>query len=191
MLIGYARVSTDEQKLDLQLEALEKAGCGRVFTDQLSGAAVERPGLEAALSHLREGDTLAVWKLDRLGRTVKGLVELVAALQGRGVQFMSLTDGIDTSTPAGRFFFHVMAALAEMERDLIRERTRAGLAVARARGRLGGRKRAMTDSKVESAKRLLASGVPPREVASNLSVSVATLYRWLPGARANANLTKG
>ena len=191
MLIGYARVSTEEQKLDLQLEALEKAGCSRVFTDQVSGAASDRPGLMAALSHLREGDTLAVWKLDRLGRTVKGLVELVGDLQGRGIQFTSLTDGIDTSTPAGRFFFHVMAALSEMERDLIRERTRAGLAVARARGRLGGRKRAMTESKVESAKLLLARGVAPKDVASNLSVSIATLYRWLPGARTNASVTKG
>lgn len=190
MLIGYARVSTDEQKLDLQIDALDKAGCGRVFSDQASGAASERPGLEAALSHLREGDTLAVWKLDRLGRTVKGLVELVGDLQGRGIQFTSLTDGIDTSTPAGRFFFHVMAALSEMERDLIRERTRAGLAVARARGRLGGRKRVMTESKVESAKHLLAGGLPPKEVAGNLSVSVATLYRWLPGARASAGQVK-
>jgi len=186
MLIGYARVSTDEQKLDLQLEALTQAGCGRVFTDQASGAAATRTGLNEALSHLRSGDTLAVWKLDRLGRTVKGLVELIAQLDGMGVQFRSLTDGIDTSTSAGRFFFHVMAALSQMERDLIRERTRAGLAAARARGRQGGRKRVMTDSKLESAKRLLSTGTSPKEVAQNLSVSVATLYRWLPGAKSTA-----
>jgi len=183
MLIGYARVSTDEQKLDLQLEALQQAGCSRVFSDQISGAASDRPGLADALSHVRDGDTLVVWKLDRLGRTVKGLVEFIGELQKRNVQFRSLTDSIDTSTPSGRFFFHVMAALSEMERDLIRERTRAGLAVARARGRTGGRRRKMTDSKVVSAKRLLQAGTAPKEVAANLGVSVPTLYRWLPGAK--------
>lgn len=129
---------------------------------------------------LREGDTLVVWKLDRLGRSVKNLVDLVGTLHKQGVQFKSLTDAIDTGTPSGRFFFHVMASLAEMERDLTIERTRAGSQVARQLGRKGGRKRQMTDSKIESAKKLLATGVPPRDVAKNLGVSVPTLYRWIP-----------
>ena len=131
---------------------------------------------------LRDGDTLVIWKLDRLGRSVKNLVELVGELQNQGIQFKSLTDAIDTSTPSGRFFFHVMASLAEMERELTVERTRAGLEVARQLGRKGGRKRQMTDSKIESAKKLLANGVPPRDVAKNLGVSVPTLYRWIPAS---------
>ena len=129
---------------------------------------------------LREGDTLVVWKLDRLGRSVKQLVNLVGELQEQGIHFKSLTDSIDTSTAAGRFFFHVMASLAEMERELTIERTRAGLEIAKNLGRKGGRKPKMNESKLESAKKLLASGVPPKEVAKNLGVSVPTLYRWLP-----------
>ncbi len=182
MRIGYARVSTDEQSLVLQLDALEDAGCERVFTDQASGAKGGRPGLAEALSHLRADDALVIWKLDRLGRTVKGLVDLVADLQGRGVQFRSLTDGIDTTTPAGRFFFHVMASLAQMERELLAERTHAGLAAARRRGRVGGRKRRMTPGKVESARTLLKGGMSPRDVARDLGVSIPTLYRWVPAS---------
>jgi DNA invertase Pin-like site-specific DNA recombinase len=131
---------------------------------------------------LRDGDTLVVWKLDRLGRSVKNLVDLVVELHKQGVQFKSLTDSIDTGTPSGRFFFHVMASLAQMERELTIERTRAGLEVACQLGRKGGRKRQMTDSKIESAKKLLANGIPPRDVAKNLGVSVPTLYRWIPAA---------
>jgi DNA invertase Pin-like site-specific DNA recombinase len=131
---------------------------------------------------LREGDTLVVWKLDRLGRSVKHLVDLMGALHKQDVQFKSLTDAIDTGTASGRFFFHVMASPAEMERELIIERTGAGLEVARQLGRKGGRKRQMTDSKITSAKKLLASGVPPRDVAGNLGVSVPTLYRWIPAS---------
>jgi DNA invertase Pin-like site-specific DNA recombinase len=182
MLVGYARVSTDEQSLDLQLDALKAAGCKRFFTDKVSTTKADHPGLADAVSHLRHGDVLVIWKLDRLGRTVKGLIDFVADLQGRKVQFRSLTDGIDTTTPAGRFFFHVMASLAQMERELLVERTRAGLAAARRRGRLGGRKRQMTPGKVESARKLLRSGVAPREVAQNLGVSIPTLYRWVPAA---------
>lgn len=135
-----------------------------------------------ALSHLREGDTLVVWKLDRLGRTVKGLVDLVTNLESDGVNFRSLTDGIDTTNSAGRFFFHVMASLAQMERELTLERTKAGLVAARKLGRIGGRRRIMTDSKIKSAKKLLASGQAPKDVAQDLGISVATLYRWIPSA---------
>lgn len=182
MLIGYARVSTLDQTLDLQTDALNKAGCHRLFEDKMSGSRTERPGLAKALDMLREGDTLVVWKLDRLGRSVKHLVDMVGELHKQGVQFKSLTDAIDTGTPSGRFFFHVMASLAQMERELTVERTRAGLEVARQLGRKGGRKRLMTDSKIESAKKLLANGVPPRDVAKNLGVSVPTLYRWIPAS---------
>jgi DNA invertase Pin-like site-specific DNA recombinase len=180
LLIGYARVSTKDQNLELQREALLKAGCEKILDDKLSGARADRPGLAKAFELLREGDTLIVWKLDRLGRSLRHLVELVAKLQGQGIQFRSLTDSIDTGTPSGRFFFHVMASLAEMERDLALERTRAGLAAARSQGRTGGRKRQMTESKVEAAKKLLATGIDPRDVAKNLGVSVPTLYRWIP-----------
>ena len=182
MRIGYARVSTEEQSLNLQLDALQKAGCQRVFTDQTSGATTDRPGLQEALSHLRQADTLVVWKLDRLGRSVKGLVDLIMGLENRHIHFQSLTDSIDTKTPAGRFFFHVMASLAQMERELIAERTRAGLRAARRQGRVGGRKRRMTERKVSAAQKLLAAGTPPREVAQSLGVSVPTLYRWLPAS---------
>ena len=182
MLIGYARVSTQEQNLDLQMEALAKAGCKKIFEDKISGSRSERPGLARAMEVLREEDTFVVWKLDRLGRSVKHLVDLVGELHKKGIQFKSLTDVIDTATPSGRFFFHVMASLAEMERELTVERTQAGLAVARQLGRKGGRKRQMTDSKIQSAKKLLASGVPPRDVAKNLGVSVPTLYRWIPAS---------
>lgn len=181
-MIGYARVSTQDQNLELQAEALEKAGCKKIFDDKISGNKAERPGLSKALEMLREGDTFVVWKLDRLGRSVKHLVEFVGGLHKKGIQFKSLTDNIDTKTSSGRFFFHVMASLAEMERDLTVERTRAGLEIARQLGRKGGRKRKMTDSKIESAKKLLANGVPPRDVAKNLNVSIPTLYRWIPAS---------
>jgi DNA invertase Pin-like site-specific DNA recombinase len=182
MLIGYARVSTQDQNLELQTEALIKIGCTKVFKDKISGSRAERPGLAKAQEALREGDTLVVRKLDRPGRSLKNLVDLVGDLHKQGVQFKSLMDAIDTGAPSGRFFFHVMASLAEMERELTIERTRAGLEVARKLGRKGGRKRQMTDSKIKSAKKLLASGVPPRDLASNLGVSVPTLYRWIPAS---------
>ncbi|MBJ2078386.1 recombinase family protein [Serratia ureilytica] len=183
MMIGYARVSTQDQNLDLQTEALTRAGCEKIYEDKISGVRVERPGLTRALEMLREGDTLVVWKLDRLGRSVKQLVDMVGELHKQGIQFKSLTDAIDTGTPVGRFFFHVMASLAEMERELIIERTRAGLDAAKQLGRKGGRKPKMTSSKIESAKKLLASGIPPRDVAKDLGVSVPTLYRWLPASK--------
>src|SRR5271170_496829 len=185
MFVGYARVSTQDQDLRLQETALQQAGCEKLYKDQLSGTHLNRPGLQLALEVLRSGDTLVVWKLDRLGRSVKHLVSLIAELEKRGVQFKSLTDSIDTGTPAGRFFFHVMASLAQMKRELIVERTHAGLAAARQQGRIGGRKRRMTASKLESAKQLLRNGLPAKEVAKNLGVSVPTLYRWVPTSNAN------
>lgn len=186
MLIGYARVSTAEQNLDLQLAALNNVGCEKIYQDQISGAKPNRPGLTTALEVLRKNDTLVVWKLDRLGRTVKGLIDLVNELQQKEIHFKSITDNVDTSTPAGRFFFHMMASLAQMERELMVERTKAGLAAAKAKGRVGGRKRKMTQSKIESAKKLLASGILPKDVAQNLGISIPTLYRWIP---ASNNLT--
>jgi DNA invertase Pin-like site-specific DNA recombinase len=185
MLIGYARVSTQDQNLALQHEALKKAGCRPIFEDRISGARSDRAGLSKAFETLQGGDTLVVWKLDRLGRSVRSLIELVTDLESREVHFRSLTDAIDTATPSGRFFFHVMASLSQMERELIAERTRAGLEIARQLGRRGGRKRKMTDSKIESAKKLLANGVPPHDVANSLSVSIPTLYRWIPASMVN------
>jgi DNA invertase Pin-like site-specific DNA recombinase len=180
MRIGYARISTEDQCLELQFSALQQAKCEQVFKDVMSGSRSDRPGLQEALSHLRAGDILTVWKLDRLGRSVKGLVDLVTALEAKGIHFQSITDNIDTSSPSGRFFFHIMASLSQMERELIVERTKAGLEAARKLGRVGGRKRKMTDSKLTSARKLLSSGVPPKDVAKNLGISIPTLYRWLP-----------
>ncbi len=185
MLIGYARVSSNEQNLDLQIDELKKAGCTEIFSDKITGMKKSRPNLNDALSYLREGDSFVVWKLDRLGRNVKGLIELTETLKTKGVHFLSITDGIDTSTPAGRFFFHVMASLSQMERELLIERTKAGLEAARKRGRTGGRKRLMTPSKVEAAKKLISDGMPPRDVAKNLGVSIPTLYRWCPASMSN------
>ncbi|HEA9283478.1 TPA: recombinase family protein, partial [Escherichia coli] len=144
MLIGYIRVSTNDQNTDLQRNALMCAGCEQIFEDKMSGTKSERPGLKRALKCLKRGDTLVVWKLDRLGRRMKHLIALTEELRAKGVNFRSLTDSIDTSTPMGRFFFHMMGALAEMERELIVERTLAGLAAARAQGRVGGRRPKLT-----------------------------------------------
>ncbi len=186
--VGYARVSTLEQKADLQEDALHRAGCERVFIDQASGASAERPELAAALGYLREGDVLAVWRLDRLGRSLKHLVQVVADLQERGVGFRSLNESIDTTTPTGRLIFHVFAAVAEFERDLIRERTSAGLAAARARGRMGGRKPSLTPKKVKVARRMYEDGDSTvAEIAKVLGVSRATIYRHLGPARGAAS----
>ena len=182
MQIGYARVSTQDQDLRLQYEALRQAQCDKIYEDKASGATASRDGLTLALEVLRENDSLVVWKLDRLGRSLKDLVAVVCDLEKRGVHFKCLTDQIDTATTSGRFFFHVMASLAQMERDLTVERTRAGLDAARRQGRTGGRKRKMDDSKIAAAKRLLQDGIAPREVAKTLGVSIPTLYRWVPAS---------
>ena len=179
-LVGYARVSTGVQDPALQQEALEGAGCARIFTDTASGALAVRPQLEAALAYLRPGDVLVVWRLDRLGRSLKHLVRVIADLEQRGVAFKSLHESIDTTTPTGRLTFHLFAALAEFERDLIRERTQAGLAVARARGRKGGRKPLMTATKVRIARQMHESGGSTvADIAQTLGVSRATIYRHL------------
>ncbi len=182
MKIGYARISTKEQNIKLQIEALEKAGCEKIYEDVLSGAKHQRPGLNLALEVLRSGDVLTVWKLDRLGRSVKQLVELVGDFEKNGIHLNSITEGINTSTPSGRFFFHMMASLAEMERALIIERTRVGLETARRLGKLSGRKPKMTPDKIKIAKKLLESEISPKEVAITLKISVATLYRWIPAS---------
>jgi len=182
MLVGYARVSTLDQNLESQLSALKEMGCEKIYKDQISGSKANRSGLGMALEVLRKNDVLVVWKLDRLGRTVKGLIDLVNHLHQKGIHFKSLTDNVDTSTPSGRFFFHIMASLAQMERELVAERTKAGLVAAKVQGRVGGRKRKMTPSKIEVAKKLLSSGIPPKDVARNLGVSIPTLYRWIPAS---------
>ncbi len=183
MLIGYIRVSTNEQNTDLQRNALKGAKCDLILEDKISGKTRDRPGLKKALRTLGRGDTLIVWKLDRLGRSMQHLVMLTEELRERGVNFRSLTDSIDTSTPMGRFFFHVMGALAEMERELIIERTRAGLAAAREKGRVGGRKRVMTPDVIGRAERMLANGATLQQIALVLEVSVKTLYRYIPAER--------
>ena len=175
-LLGYARVSTIEQKAHLQTDALKKAGCIRVWTDKASGSLDRRPKLEAVLDHLRPGDTLVVWRLDRLGRNLRHLIDFATA----GVGFRSLTEGIDTTTPSGRLTFHLFAALAEFERELIRERTAAGLAAARARGRSGGRPRVMTPEKLAVAHQMYESrGHTLAAIAAVVGVSRSTLYRYL------------
>jgi DNA invertase Pin-like site-specific DNA recombinase len=181
MLIGYARVSKDEQNLDLQMDALTAAGVERIFTDKMSGAKADRKGLAEALSHLRKGDVLTVWKLDRLGRSTIQLMLLLNDLHERGVDFKSLTEGIDTTTSFGRFFFTMSAALSQLERDRLVERTKAGLKSAKARGRTGGRRPKLTSDQIEMAKGLLASGRAPRDVAKAFGIGQSTLYRYLPG----------
>ena len=180
MIIGYARVSTLDQSLDLQLDALGQVGCDKIYSDTTSGARSERPGLREALDYLREGDCLVVWRLDRLGRSLRHLIETVTTLDRRGVLFRSVTESIDTTTPSGRLVFHLFGALAEFERELIRERVRAGVAAARARGRCGGRPRKLSGRQVELARTMLADPTTTiTEVARTLGVNRSTLYRAL------------
>ena len=180
MHIGYARVSTEDQHLHLQIDALKKAGCEKIFTDEMSGAKSERPGLREALSFVRQGDTLVVWRLDRLGRSLKDLIDRVEELKGRQVQFRSLNENIDTSSSGGKFMFHIFSALAEFERDLIRERTMAGLMAARARGRLGGRPKIMPTEKIKMAASLMKDpSLSVKDICRNLGISRTTLYRYV------------
>jgi DNA invertase Pin-like site-specific DNA recombinase len=177
--VGYARVSTADQDLALQLDALAAAGCAKVFEDRASGARADRPGLRAALDYAREGDVLVTWKLDRLGRSLPHLIETVAGLERRGVGFRSLTEAIDTTTPGGRLVFHLFAALGQFERDLISERTRAGLVAAAARGRRGGRQPVVTAEKLRRAQDLVAKGLSIRDAAVRLKVGKTALYEAL------------
>jgi DNA invertase Pin-like site-specific DNA recombinase len=186
VLIGYARVSTQDQNLRLQLDALNAAGCERLYTEMASGAQRDRPELKAALDYAREGDTLVVWKLDRLARSIRQLIETVEDLERRKIDLRSLTEAIDTTTSGGRLVFHVFAALAEFGRSVIRERTRAGLEAARARGRKGGRPRSLGEGDLTAAKAMLRDpGITVEEVARRLGVGPATLYRHLPGGRSS------
>jgi DNA invertase Pin-like site-specific DNA recombinase len=178
--IGYCRVSRVEQSLNLQKDALEAAGCEKIFTDSASGAKETRPGLEQALSHLRAGDTLVVWRLDRLGRSLKHLISVVEDLNNKGIHFASITEQIDTTTSGGKLIFHIFGAIAEFERNIIRERTAAGLAAARARGRKGGRKIEHSDKKLEQAARLAESSSDTvADICKSLGISRATYYRRL------------
>lgn len=174
--VGYARVSTAEQDLALQHDALQAAGCSKVFEDRASGAKTDRPGLRKTLAYVRTGDVLVVWKLDRLGRSLSHLIETVTELASRGVGFRSITEAIDTTTPGGRLVFHLFGALGQFERDLIRERTRAGLDAAAARGRKGGRKPVITGEKLERARSLITKGLTVREAALRLKVGKTALY---------------
>jgi DNA invertase Pin-like site-specific DNA recombinase len=183
--IGYARVSTVEQELTLQLDALCAAGCDRIFEDRASGAKTDRPGLVQALDFVREGDVLVAWKLDRLARSLSHLIETVNLLEQKGVGLQSLTEAVDTTTPGGRLIFHVFGALAQFERDLIRERTRAGLSSAASRGRHGGRKPVVTAEKLIRAMTLIGNGLTVRETASRLKVGKTALY----GALASNSVT--
>jgi DNA invertase Pin-like site-specific DNA recombinase len=184
MKIGYVRVSKQEQNEELQIDALKGAGCEKWFMDKMTGSKAERKGLNEALEYLRSGDTFMVWKLDRAGRSLSHLLELLKDLQERGIEFVSITEQVDTTTPGGKLIFHLMGALAEFERDLIRERTNAGLAAARARGRVGGRPRKLkTNGKVALARQMFADQSHSiLEICTALGISRATLYRYVKEA---------
>ncbi len=180
MLVGYARVSTHEQNLNMQVDALKKAGCGKIFTDQVSGVASDRPGIEKALSYLRESDNLVVWRLDRLGRSLKNLIELVSRLENQGIGFKSLQEAIDTTSSGGKLVFHIFGALAEFERNLIRERTLAGLHAARARGRMGGRPKTLDKNQRKLLIRLYNERKHSiKEICAMMKISKPTLYSYL------------
>lgn len=191
--LGYARVSTLDQNLALQQDALKEAGCEKIFIEQMSGAVAERPALLEALQYARSGDTLIVWKLDRLARSMKQLIETIEKLRLRGIGFRSITEAIDTTTAQGVLVFHMFSALAEFERALIRERTRAGLKAARRMGRVGGRPAKLSEDDLDVARTLLANpDITVADVADRLGVSPATLYRYLPAARSanSPNISK-
>ena len=185
MLIGYARVSTDDQNLALQRDALEQAGCQQIHEDKFSGAKAERPGLAAALSHARTGDTLVVWRLDRLSRSLKDLIEMVSLLESRDIGLKSLHESIDTRSSSGKLVFHMFGALAEFERNLIRERTQAGLAAARARGKKGGRPKSLSPDKQALAVKLYDEEKHTvKQICQMMGISKPTLYKYLDAARA-------
>lgn len=182
MKVGYARVSTTDQSVDAQVEMLKAAGCDRIFEETASGAKSDRPILKGTIDFMRSGDVLVVYKLDRVARSLPHLISLMDQLKQSEIGFQSLSEDINTTSAGGKLLFHIMGAIAEFERDMIRERTQAGLRAAKQKGRTGGRPRQMTDDKVKAARRLLDDGTPVRDVASLLAVSVPTIYRWLPGS---------
>ncbi len=189
MIVGYVRTSTTDQNPDLQIRALKAAGCERIFVEAASGAHIDRPQLIAAIEFLRPADTLVVWKLDRLARSLRQLIETVDRLKSEGIAFKSLTEAIDTSTPSGELFFHIFGALGEFERALIRERTHAGLAAALARGRKGGRPKSLSEADLVAARQLLQNPlISVKEAARRVGVSDSTLYRYVPAIRTAANL---
>lgn len=179
MIFGYARVSTKKQSLDMQLDELQRYGCEEIITEKESGAKKDRKELQLLLSKLRKGDTLVVYKLDRLGRTMHQLVNLLQEFNEKGIHFVSIKDGIDTSTTMGRFLFHIFGAMAEMEREVINERVISGVAAAKARGREGGRKKAHTPQQIQGMMEMLASGKTKVEVCEMFDVARATLYRYI------------
>lgn len=180
MKIGYARVSTEDQNLDLQTDALDKAGCELIYKEKVSGSSKERPELQAMLNHIRKKDTLVVWKLDRLGRSLRDLLNIVNDLHDKGIHFQSLQEGFDTGTPGGKLIFHIFGALAEFEKEVIRERTKAGLASARVRGRRGGRPIKLTPEIIAKAKALHKDfSIPAKEIWQTLGISRALLYKAL------------
>ncbi len=180
MLVGYARVSTHDQTLHLQRDALEKAGCEQIFTDQVSGTKTERKGLSEALSHLRRGDTLVVWRLDRLGRSLRHLIDTVTMLQEKGIGFKSLQENIDTTTSGGKLVFHIFGSLAEFEREIIRERTQAGLESARSRGRIGGRPKTLTSKEVQILRNMAADkSLTVSDICKTLGIGRTTYYRYV------------
>ncbi len=180
MKIGYARISTHEQNLDMQIDALTKAGCGRIITDKLNGSITDRPGLEELFKYLRDGDTVVVWRLDRLGRSLKHLLSLINTFHEMNVKFVCLQEAIDTSTTTGQLFFQIFGALAEFERNLIRERTLAGLKAARARGRLGGRPKKLNESKRAIAVSLYNNREHTvKQICAMANVSAPTLYKYI------------
>jgi DNA invertase Pin-like site-specific DNA recombinase len=179
VLIGYARISTHDQTLTLQQDALEKAGCEKIFTDTVSGTKAERKGLTEALSHLRAGDTLVVWRLDRLGRSLRHLIDTVTELHSKGIGFKSLTENIDTTTSGGKLVFHIFGALAEFEREIIRERTRAGLDSAKKRGRSGGRPRALTPKEVQMLRSMAEDPeLTVADICQKLGIGRTTYFRY-------------
>jgi len=180
MKIGYARVSTMDQNPELQFDALQQAGCEKVYQDKVSGAKADRPGLQEALDYLRPGDCIVVWRLDRLGRSLKHLIEVAEELEGKGIGLASLQEGLDTTTSGGKLIFHIFGALAEFERNLIRERTKAGLTAARARGRVGGRREKLTPAQIETLKKMYESRQHTvKEICGVLGITKPTLYRYL------------
>lgn len=180
MLIGYARVSTDDQNLDLQHDALKKAGCEKFYDDQMTGSKINRPGLEAAIDFARQGDIIVVWRLDRLSRSLKDLIEMVALLDEKGIGLKSLQESIDTSSSSGKLIFHIFGALAEFERNLIRERTHAGLQAARARGRKGGRPKKLSNDKSKLVVQLYEGRKHSiKQICELVGVSKPTLYKYL------------